>query len=200
MSNQYPGYKLFFVDTETTGTDPKIHNIFQLSGVITDWNLNVLDEIDLRFRPFSLEFVEQEALDKTKMTLDDLNNLPMSAGEAYNTLLSLLGQHCNKYDKTDKMHFVGYNAKFDNDFIREFFKKHNDNYMGSWFWSPPICVMQEAAWMTQRVRGAFPNFKLGTVCTCAEIPWNEDDAHDAKYDIKQTMELYQYLRDRMPAL
>ena len=198
--NTYNGYKYCFIDVETTGLDRKQHNIFQISGAIHDENLNELENFDLRFRPFSLECYEQGALDATGMTLDDLQHLPMSSYEAYKTLIQILSRHCNKYDKKDKLHFVAYNAAFDNDFLREFFAKHDDSYFGSWFWNPSICVMNAAAWFTQRVRGAFPNFKLGTICECAEVGWDEAKAHDAQYDIQQTVALFKYLNTNLSKL
>lgn len=198
--NTYNGYKYCFIDVETTGLDRKQHNIFQISGAIHDENLNELESFDLRFRPFSLECYEQGALDATGMTLDDLQHLPMSSYEAYKTLIQILSRHCNKYDKKDKLHFVAYNAAFDNDFLREFFAKHDDSYFGSWFWNPSICVMNAAAWFTQRVRGAFPNFKLGTICECAEVGWDEAKAHDAQYDIQQTVALFKYLNTNLSKL
>jgi DNA polymerase-3 subunit epsilon len=200
MSTQYTGYKHFFLDVETTGLDRDRNEIFQISGIITDANLNVLEECDLKFRPLSLECVQDEALIKTGMTLQSLSDLPLSAREAYSQLIEMLGRHCDKFDKTDKLHFVAYNAAFDVDFIRKFFEKNGDQFYGSWFWNPPICVMQAAAWMTMRVRGALPNFKLGTICECAELGWDEACAHDAAYDIRQTLKLFRYLRKDIPQL
>ena len=200
MSTHYPGYKHFFLDVETTGLDSRLNNIFQISGVLTDAQLNPLETVDWRFRPFSHEHVEPEALTKTGMTLDSLAALPLSAGEVYVNLISILERHCDRFDKKDKLHFVAYNAKFDVDFMRAFFDKNGDQYFGSWFWNPPICVMQAAAWMTMRVRGALPNFKLGTLCECAELGWDEAAAHDASYDIHKTLELYRYLRRDIPQL
>jgi ribonuclease T len=196
----YNGYKYCFIDVETTGVDRKHHNIFQISGTVLDCNLQEIESFDLRFRPFSLEHVEQGALDATGMTIDDLKSLPMSSEQAYKSLITILSRHCNKFDKKDKMHFVAYNASFDADFMREFFAKHNDAYFGSWFWNPSICVMLAAAWFTQRVRGAFPNFKLGTICQCAEIGWDESQAHDAQYDIRQTVQLFKYLTTNLSKL
>jgi ribonuclease T len=196
----YNGYKYCFIDVETTGLDRKHHNIFQISGTVLDCDLQEIESFDLRFRPFSLEHVEQGALDATGMTFDDLSSLPMSSEQAYQELIKILSRHCNKFDKKDKMHFVAYNASFDGDFMREFFAKHNDAYFGSWFWNPPICVMLASAWFTQRVRGAFPNFKLGTMCQCAEIGWDESKAHDAQYDIQQTVELFKYLNTNLSKL
>lgn len=197
---EYPGYKYCFIDIETTGTDRKLHNIFQISGAITGPNLTILERFDFRFCPISLEHIEDSASEITGMTREKLKALPMSALEAYNGLCKVLGRHCNKFDKKDKLQMVAYNAPFDSDFLREFFAKNGDVYFGSWFWTPPICVMQAAAWLVQRVRGALVNFKLGTLCQSAGIKWNDDDAHDALYDIKKTIELFKYIRDFTPSL
>jgi len=200
MSTTYNGYKHFFLDVETTGTDRELHNIFQISGILTDENFNILEECNLLFKPFSLDHVEQVALDKTGMTLESLAEPELNSAGAYMQFLQLLKRHCNKFDKKDKIHFVAYNAAFDADFIRAWFTKHGDNYFGSWFWNPPICVMGMMTWLTQRVRGALPNFKLSTLCQCADIEWDEQYAHDAKYDIKKTMELFMYAKEFMPPL
>lgn len=200
MSTHYPGYKHFFLDVETTGLNTVTNEIFQISGIVTDHNLNVLESHDWSFRPFSLDHVEEAALTKTGVTREDLSSRTLSAREVYAQFIQVLERHCDRFDKKDKLHFVAYNAKFDSDFMRAFFEKNGDPYYGSWFWNPPICVMQAAAWMTTRVRGALPNFKLGTLCQCAELGWNEDDAHDAAYDIHKTLELYSYLRRDIPQL
>ena len=198
--SRYPGYKLFFLDVETTGLNSQYNEIFQISGIITDSKLNVLEKHNWLFRPLSLEHVQPDALTKTRMTIETLSSLELTAQEAYKQFVECLSQHCDKFDKKDKLHFVAYNAKFDVEFIRAFFEKNGDQFFGSWFWNPPICVMQAAAWMTMRVRGALPNFKLETLCKCAELGWDESLAHDASYDISQTLELFRYLRQDIPQL
>ena len=200
MSTQYAGYKHVFLDVETTGLDTRSNNIFQICAIITDPQYNILEKIDLKFRPFSLDVVSEEALAKTGMTIESLTDLEMSAREAYVALIEFLSRHCDRYNTADKMHFVGYNVRFDYDFMREFFVKNGDSYFGSWFWNPAICVMQAAAWMTMRVRGALPNFKLETLCKCAELGWDDSGAHDANYDITQTLELFKYIRNDIPQL
>ena len=193
--SKYPGYKKCFIDTETTGIDRKLHDIFQLSGCIEDIDGTVLEEFDFKFRPFSLEHVEQSAFDKTGVTYEELENLPMTSWQAYAAFINVLSKHCNKFDKKDKMQFIAYNAQFDSEFLREFFIKHEDNYFGSWFWSPQICALQLAASFLIDVRGALPNFQLATLCASAGFPWDESQAHNALYDIRQTRKLYHYLRE-----
>jgi DNA polymerase III alpha subunit (gram-positive type) len=198
--SKYPGYKYCFVDVETTGLNVKRNHIFQLSGAIVTPGLETLERFDYRFRPFSLEHADDEALSKTRMSLQDLEDLPLSADEVYQSFREILDRHVSRFDKKDKMHLVAYNAAFDSDFIREFFSLHGDSYYGSYFWNPPICVMQAMAWFTQRVRGAFPNFRLGTMCEAAEIKWDEGAAHDAQYDISQTIKLFKYIQNYVPTV
>ena len=200
MSTIYNGYKSVFLDVETTGTDVENNNIFQICAIVTDEQYEEIDRIDLRFTPLSMEHVMPEALQKTGMSEDTLDNLQLKATDAYRQFVGFLARHCDKYNKADKLHFVAYNAKFDADFMREFFKKNGDSFFGSWFWNPPICVMQAAAWMTMRVRGALPNFRLETLCKCAELGWDDSLAHDASYDIAQTLALFKYIRSNVPQL
>lgn len=198
--NNYSGYKYIVIDTETLGLDRKLNDIFQLSGIITDTDLNILEKFDFTFRPISLDHIDTGASEITGMTREKLENLQMSATQVYHEFIKILSQYCNKYDKTDKMQMVAYNAQFDSEFIREFFIKNGDNYFGSWFWTPAICVMQASAWFTQRVRGALPNFKLATVCKSAGIKFEEDEAHNSLYDVEKTLELFKYIKNYVPVL
>ena len=193
--------KLCFIDTETTGIDRNKNNIFQISAKLTDPDAEkVIDAINLRFVPHSLEYVELEALEKTGCTLEELESFPLSSSQAFKQFTDWLGTHADRFDKKDKLQFLAYNAQFDVEFVRQWFLKNNDNYFGSFFWNPAICVMQAAAWFVQGVRPVLPNFKLGTICKCAELGWDEDSAHDADYDVAKTVELYRYLRENLSQL
>ena len=195
MSNKYPGYIKFFVDTETTGTDRKLHRLFQISGELQDKDGVTLEKINLLFQPSCVKHISDEALEKTGMTVEKLLALPISAQEAYEKLIGILSKYCNKYDRADKIQIIAYNAGFDTDFLREFWLQNDDDYYGSWFWTPGICVMQAAALFLIDVRGALPNFKLETLCQSADLGWDATRAHDAEYDIEKTKELFYYLRE-----
>jgi DNA polymerase-3 subunit epsilon len=187
--------KYLFLDLETTGTDRIKNNIWQIAGLITDGRdtgYKALDAFDFKFRPYP-GMVELEALEKGRMTLEDLSAFPLSAEEVYQKFLKILAKHCNKFDKTDKLQIVAYNAGFDSEFLREFFTKSGDKFYGSWFWTPAICVMQAAANELAEHRAKLPNFQLKTLCLAAEIAWDDDKAHDAKYDIAKTFELFRHL-------
>ena len=188
--------KFAFIDTETTGTDEKVHSVYQITCIITDDQLNEIDRIDLKFRPRSGCKLEAGAMEKTGMTVNDFKALEISYNKAYHTFIEFLNKHIKPFDKTDKLQFVAYNAQFDSRFIRQFFKDNNDDYYGSWFWHPPICVMMHAAWMVQHQRDKWEsNFRLESLCKAAKIEFDEALAHDALYDVEKTIELYKYFQN-----
>lgn len=112
----------------------------------------------------------------------------------YHSFKTILDKYVDKFDKSDKFYFIGYNAKFDSDFIRELFLKNKDNFYGSYFFTPIIDVMGICAYkfMLKDIRPE--NFKLGTIARYFKIPVKESDLHDALYDIEITKEVYQKLR------
>jgi len=185
--------KFCFIDVETTGLDSKAHNIFQISAIITDAKLKTLNEINLRFKPFDNKRIEPEALEKTGLTIEEITDVEMTSKEAYDELIEFLSRYCDRYNKADKLYLVAYNAPFDADFLREFFAKHDDQYFGSWFWHPALCVMQLAAWTLvnggMEIRPKMPHFKLETLCKIADLEWSDEDAHDAAYDNRMTVKL-----------
>ena len=124
-------YFRVYIDTETTGTDIKLHHVHQISGIITDHQFNVLEKFDIKFRPISTANASPEAMEKCRLTPQILEEREMTAAQAHAELCAILARHCNKYDKTDKMHLVGYRAGFDADFLRAFFAACGDNYFGS---------------------------------------------------------------------
>lgn len=186
--------KLLFADTETTGVDPQLNHIHQISGIITDPdNSEVFEEFDLKFVPYDVENVSPEALTKCGLTFEELKGRQMTSYEAWVKFVDILSKYVDRYNSKDKMQFVAYNARFDTDFVRAWFKVHGDNYYGSWFWHPPICVMMEAAWQLKKKRDSFKSFRLEDLCGAAGITFDEAMAHDALYDIQKTRELYTFL-------
>ena len=123
---------------------------------------------------------------KKKWELDIKKNI-------YSTLISTLDGIVDKYNKNDKIWFIGYNAKFDADFIRRMFDQHKNVYFGSYFYVPYVDIMNLAAYKFMRNNKRLENFKLSTVCKYFKIPIKESSLHTALYDAKITYQLYQKL-------
>ena len=105
-----------------------------------------------------------------------------------------MNKYIDPYNKRDKFALIGYNAKFDYDFLRKWFEKQSFSYFGSFVWFPPIDVMNLAAFDSIERRSEIPNFKLGSLAKAYGINLIEDDLHDAFYDISITRDLYHRLR------
>jgi DNA polymerase-3 subunit epsilon len=177
--------KILYFDVETTGRDPKIHDIVQLSGFIEIDGVEK-ETFDFRIKPFDLKAVDPEALGITGLTLKEISEYP-EPKEVYKKIIELFSKYVNKYDKADKFYPAGYNVKFDLDFLQELFHKCGDIYgTGTWQnWKAidPLPVLQ---FMDGIGLMALPNYKLSTVCEHFGI---KITAHNALSDIRATREL-----------
>jgi len=181
--------KLFFYDLETTGTKYWRNGIHQISGLIVINGVEV-EEFNFKVKPFEKAVIEDEALNVAGVTKEDiLNYEPMEV--VYEKLISILSKYINKFDKLDKFHLVGYNnSSFDNQFLRAYFVQNNDQYFGSWFWSDTIDCMVLACNKLKDDRTKLPNFQLKTVAQWLGIKVEENNLHDALYDIRITKQIY----------
>ena len=176
--------KTIYLDTETTGLKPYKHDIHQLACLI-QIDKEVVEEHDLRIRPRRPENIEPRALQIAGVTKEQIMAYPESK-EVYKTFLTILGRHIDKYDTSDKFTIIGYNVRFDVDFIRSWFQAMDDPYFGSWFHSAVGDVMALAAFARQQGFVKPADSKLGTLCRSYDI---ELDAHDALNDIRATRSL-----------
>jgi len=187
--------KFLFTDTETTGLDPKRNGIVQIAGIFCNYEegkgFTAQEEFNFLIKPFDGDEISDEALKIQGRTREQIATYA-SPNEVYRNLLAMLTKRANKYDKKDKLFFSGYNAKFDMDFLREFFVKNGDKYFGSWFFYPAIDVMLMAAVGRMYNRAELPDFKLGTVAASYGLTFDEK-LHDALVDIKLTMELFRQM-------
>lgn len=179
--------KIFWFDTETTGTDPKRNGIHELAciveidGIIREkkvWNI----------KPAESCIIEDEALKVSGVTREVLETY-IPENEAYNQIISFLGKYVSKRDKKDKYKLCGYNVHFDMEMFIEFFNRNNDKWFFTWFWSGPIDVMSKAAELFRNVRPLMKDFKLATVVKELEINCL-DNFHGALFDIEITREVY----------
>lgn len=180
--------KLFFIDVETIGLDSDKNGIIQIGGII-EIDGKEKERINLSICPFPNDIIDDRALEVNRMTKDEILAFPPPA-DAYRALTRTMLKYISKFDRSDKFHFVGYNSRFDDDFLRSWFKKCDDDYYGSYFYWPAIDVANVAAIKFMDTRGVFANFKLMTVARAAGIEIDNNKAHDAMYDIEITKKLF----------
>ncbi len=189
---------LCFTDTETTSTNRLNGAILELGGAIEDFS-GTLERFSFFARPHEHAEVCAEALDVNKMGFEEIQTLPDPA-EMYKGFKGLLTKRVNPFKKRkelrDKFFFVGYNAPFDSDFVRQLFVRNGDDFYGSLFFNPPVCVMQMAIQKLMFVRDTLPDFKLGTVARYLGIEFDEFTLHGASVDADLTRQVFYKLLER----
>lgn len=180
--------KLCFIDLETTGTDPDRHGIVQIAGQIRVGDKE--EKFKIRARAFKDDVIDADAIAANGLNPQEGCN----PHTAYAELIGVLSRYVDKFNKRDKFFFIGFNAKFDNEFLRKFFEKCGDKFFGSWFWFPYIDLMTISLVPLLSRRPGMENFKLATVCRTLGVPFDLEKAHDAEYDIQKTAELFDKLK------
>lgn len=183
--------KVFYIDVETTGTEPTKHALVQFSGII-EIDGEEIERVNILCSPFKGDFASQEALNVIGKTAEELREYP-DAIESYKQLITKMEGYVDRFNREDKFYFIGYNSRFDESFVRRWFEKCNDNYFGSWFHWPAIDVSNLAAIHFMKNGGRPKSFRLMSVANALGIEVNEDEAHDAMYDIEITKKMYDLL-------
>ncbi len=183
--------KTIFLDVETSGTDDKKNGILQLAGEI-ELDGFAAYRFDFKMKPFPDQIIEDSALEANGFTRSQIEGFADPV-KCYNDVLRIIGKYVNRYDKKDKLTIVGYNSRFDDGFLREWFTRCGaDKFTyGSHFFWPAIDVSNMVAVKYRKVRSSFPNFKLMTVAKILKIEVDESKAHDAVYDTAVTKAIYQ---------
>lgn len=186
--------KKLYIDLETTGVNPKENGILEIGCIFEVGDF--AEEFSIQCSPFESDIVEAAALKVNGVAPEDVFNR-MPPEDAYTKLTKKLSRYVNKYEKKDKMFFIGYNVDFDSNFLREFFLKNGDKYFGSFFFYPAIDVMGIAALACIHKRHTLKNFKLITVAREFGIEVSEEKSHGALYDIQITRKLLKAATDSL---
>ena len=189
--------KIAIVDVETTGMNPGEHTIWSLSASLHAGREKE-ELVNLHCRPIDGSVVDKEALEVGGVTEEQILAYP-DPKVVRSQFEAALKRFVRNYNKTDKLYFVGYNGRFDYDHVRAWWSHFEPKYFGSFFWHPPIDVMNLAATWFMGKRQHLPNFRLGTVARELGIEVDEDKLHGSDYDISLTVQMFRTLYHRMHA-
>ncbi len=180
--------KILYFDVETTGLDAKFNEIIQIAYIIEVDGI-IKHRGNRLMRPTNMLNVSPKALEITGKTLEEIEKYPVQESQ-FVRFSDDLGKYVDKFNPSDKYYVCGYNVKFDLDFLFAWFKKNNDDYLGSWLNWKTLDPLQILYLLDSTGRINLHNYKLETVCKYFKI---EIDAHDALSDIKATKLLYRKL-------
>lgn len=204
--------RLVYIDTETTGLNPNKHGlrevavIIEIDGVVKDKQLFKINPWTYRKNDED-NFVEidEKALEISGLTVEDItqNKEYQNSTVQQVRLFDLLSKYSpgieDDYDWTDdtkedyRFQLVGYNVKFDIDFIKAWFKDENTFNFSNIFTHKSLDVFELVKHLKNFNLLDTQNEKLETVCKHFGIQIN---AHNAMDDIAATKELYELLQSK----
>lgn len=180
--------KVFYCDAETTGLDPKIHEIVQLACIV-EINNQVVEEFEIKMRPSPLKMksISPEALKVQGRTVAELLKFPARA-VGYKAFMEMLDRYTDKNRPNDKFTWVGQCPEFDRGFTREFMREFNNSMFDAYFDRRSADLVALSLAMKQKGLINPRNLKLETIAEVMNIAYN---AHDALEDIRTTRQIWQ---------
>lgn len=183
--------KILWLDTETTGLNPKKHGLREIGYImVIDGQVVKKDVLYIDPRTYKKGTeIDIRALELSNITIDDFYYYSDS-----NCVFDDFRVILDKYSKGEKFILAGFNVKFDNDFLREWFYDNNAGVdFKDYFHYKVIDVFPLV--ITLKHLGFIDTVddKLKTVCEHFNIPI---DAHNALSDIEATKNLYELISDR----
>ena len=177
-------------DCETGGLDESKNPITQYAAVILDGKtLKEIDRWETFVKPYADLVIEQEALDRTMVSMSDINS-GLNVKEFIATATEFWEAHRVKTKKREmgRLVPVGHNIPFDNRMLNwalNYLKKPN---VEEWMF-PNIIDTFPLAKLAFGINGE-EKINLGASCTAAKIKLT--DAHGAMNDVEATADLLRW--------
>jgi len=185
--------KVAWIDTETTGLDPKKHGIIQLA-IIIEIGFKPVARAEFRMNPTGKEF-DPQAMAIHGLSEEQISAYPTTCATK-GKIEKFLGQFVNKYDRQDKLIPGGYNVDFDIDFMRVMWEETGDKYFHSWFDHAPIDIYRAHRLLEWAgIADAPPDRKLETMAKMYGI--ETPNSHDAAADIETTRRIAEIIRSKI---
>ena len=192
-----------FYDTETTGTSTHFDQILQFAAILTDDELNVVDQFEIRCRLLPHVVPGPKAMQVTGVTVKQLTD------PSYCSHYQMVRTIREKLISWTPATFVGWNSiDFDEELMRQaFFKTLHNPYLTQQQGNSRADLMKtvQACSLAAKDILTFPlnekgniTFKLDRLAPANGF--NHDKAHDALADVEATIFLARLVKTRAPEL
>jgi len=178
-----------FVDVESTSLDPIKGGLTELAYIIRVDGKEVLSGFEL-VKPYDGADIQKRALEVTGKTYDEIMGYP-DESEVFDRFITVLKEFIDPMVYGSDFTLIGYNAlTFDQLFLQEWFKRNSKKYSNyiNYRVVDPLAFLRilDAQGLTN-----LPSYKLSEVYKA--IFNKSHDSHNAKADIRATVEVYDYL-------
>lgn len=167
-----------FIDIEATGLNLREHEVIEIGVVITDPELNIIEEFDVKIKPEHIESADPVSLKVSQYNEEDWGSA-VSLEEAMKVFAM----------KVEDCIMVGHNVAFDAGFIEHAFNKTGIQNPMHYHKLDTVSV----AWAKMHNDPELERFSLHELCLKFDI--KNERAHTALSDARATYELYKKLMD-----
>lgn len=178
--------KLLFIDIEATGDGSNSgHTILSIGGIIV-YDTEVVEKIQIDMKPKAGAVVDFHK----KLYLKHLNSDLPSQKKAFEKFNAFLDRHVNRYQRSDKLIGVAYNASFEQGHLVRWFEEHNHKYLSSYIIPPLVCTQQLSVLVIPHILPLLEKRNLSSVATVLDIEVDSSKLHTALYDAQLCMRVY----------
>ena len=189
--------KTLFIDLETTGLSGNKDTIIELAAIL-DQGGKEKAVFHKYCRPQERPGNFDKVTELTGITWEFLEKHGLPESVLFNSFLAFLDENVNKFDRADKMIFCAYNAKFDEWFIRQFFKRYDNKYFGAYFYTGVLDILGTVNFCIRRgLIGVPPSLKNADVAKFLKIKVDEKQLHSALYDMKLSKQIEETLENKI---
>ncbi len=185
MANRFRTYLPVVIDIETGGFNAETDAILEIAAIIlsmeADGSIGIEQTFFHRIIPFEGANIEEAALKFTGIDPYHPLRVARSEKEVFQAMFKMI-REAMKAQACKRAILVGHNAHFDHGFIRAASERHNLKRNPFHPFSSFDTVSLGGLVYGQTV--------LSRACAAANIDFDENEAHSARYDAEKTAELF----------
>jgi len=177
---------LLFLDTETSGLDPRRHGILQIA-----WILEMDDKV-LAEKVMDIQLPPNTDLCMAALDCNGFTLARTIQGKTLSYMFAALKSDLSLAVKSDLLvRPVGHNVQFDLDFLKAASDQCRENIQFSLDFKKSLDTLAVLRWMDYRGAIHLKDYKLETVAQNFAIPLK---AHDALEDVRATRAVFHLLK------
>lgn len=191
--------KLLFIETLTTGPYKNCCAIYRIGGAFCEESENGLIEkqtFDLRMKPYEGAVVNDNSLWSSGENRNSVMQYP-NQKEAFKEFTSMVMNVINIRNPKDKLFIAGFNvARFDLDFLGQWYKRNNNNDFRNCFYLQTEDLMIRATDELKWERASMPDFQMDTVARHLNVIPTKRETYNCLDQIRTCIKIYGALHER----
>ncbi|MEL0636884.1 MULTISPECIES: ribonuclease T [Marinomonas] len=195
IKDRFRGFLPIVIDVETAGFNQKTDALLEIAASILRMDENgelfIHETLEFLVKPFEGANLEKAALDFTGIDPFDPERAHIDEGEVLTQIFTKVRKELKSVG-CKRAILVGHNAAFDHGFLNAAIEradiKRNPFHPFSSFDTASLAGL------------IFGQTVLAKACEAAAIPFNNAEAHSAKYDTEKTAELFCEMVNRLKRL